>query len=121
VWRDNRGQDMRAVQVATESTKPIRGYLVINSFLDPITGTVTRRISIKVLERQGNPSEDLAPGSAWVVTSRKFSHLPGGALASYKLSLDLIVLATARYLLQKRSGESAEVLGMFHGIDAQIT
>jgi hypothetical protein len=95
VWRDNRGHDMLAVQVATESTKPIRGYLVINSFLDPITGTVTRRISTKVLERQGNPSEVLASGSAWVITSRKFSHFAQRC--------------------------SAEVLGMFHGIDAQIT
>ena len=41
VWRDDRGQEMLAVQVTNGSTKPIRGYLFTTSFFDPPPGRVS--------------------------------------------------------------------------------
>ncbi len=118
VWRDERGQDMLAVEVTNESVKPIRGYLLTTSFLDPATGNRIRRFSTKELDTSGNPSDYLAPGSAWVADPRKFSHLPDGTLASYKIAVDLVVFADGSTFGPKKSQESDEVLGMFDGIDA---
>jgi hypothetical protein len=118
VWHDDRRQDMLAVEVTNESTKPIRGYLFTTTFLDPNTGMRIRRVSTKELETQGNPSEYLAPGSAWVADPRKFSHLPDGTLAGYKITLDLVVFADGSIFGPIESRESDEVLGMFRGIDA---
>ncbi len=118
VWRDERGQEMLAVEVTNESAKPIRGYLLTTSFLDPATGNRIRRVSTKELDTRGDPSDYLAPGSAWVADPRKFSHLPDGALASYRIELDLVVFADGSTFGPKKSQESDEVLGMFRGLDA---
>jgi hypothetical protein len=118
VWRDEDGQDMMAAGVTNESATPIRGYLFTTSFFDPATGIRIRRFSTKELETHGNPSDYLAPGSTWVVDPRKFSHLPDGNLASYKITLDLVVFADGSTFGPKKSQESDEVLGMIAGIDA---
>jgi len=118
VWRDEDGQDMIAAGVTNESATPIRGYLFTTSFFDPATGNRIRRFSTKELEIHGNPSDYLLPGSTWVADPRKFSHLPDGSLASYKITLDLVVFAGGSTFGPKKSQESNEVLGMFRGIDA---
>jgi hypothetical protein len=118
VWRDEHGQDMMAVEVTNESDTPIRGYLFTTSFFDPASGTRIRRFSTKELETHGNPSDYLAPGSTWVADPRKFSHLADGSLATYTISLDLVVFADGSTFGPKKSQESDEVLGMFQGIDA---
>jgi hypothetical protein len=118
VWRDERGQEMIATEVTNESDTPIRGYLFTTSFVDPTTGTRIRRFSTKELETHGKPSDYLAPGSSWVADPRRFSFLPDGTLASYKISLDLVVFADGSTFGPKRSEESDEVLGMIDGIDA---
>jgi hypothetical protein len=118
IWRDERGQDMLAVEVTNESVKPIRGYLLTTSFLDPATGNRIRRFSTKELDTSGNPADYLAPGSTWVADPRKFSHLSDGTLASYKIDLDVVVFADGSTFGPKKSQESDEVLGMFNGIDA---
>jgi len=117
VWRDEQGQDMLAVTVTNESDTPIRGYLLTTSFFDPATGARIRRFSTKELETRGNPADYLVPGATWVADPRKFSHLPDGSLASYKISLDLVVFADGSTFGPKKSRESDEVLGMFDGID----
>ena len=117
VWRDEDGRDMLAVTVTNESTVPIRGYLLINTFFDPSTGTRIRRASTKELETQGNASDYLAPGATWVADPRKFSHLQDGSLAAYKIDVDLVVFADGSTFGPKHSQESDEVLGMFRGID----
>ena len=117
VWRDEHGRDMLAIDVTNESPTPIRGYLLTTAFFDPATGTRIRRFSTKELETQGNPSDYLAPGSTWVADPRKFSYLSDGTLASYKITLDLVVFADGSIFGPKKSQESDEVLGMFHGID----
>jgi hypothetical protein len=116
-WRDERGQDKLAVEVTNESDTPVRGYLFTTTFFDPETGTTIRRVSTKELETQGNPSAYLAPGQTWVADPRKFSHLPDGSLASYKITLDLVVFADGVIFGPIKSQESAEVLGMVDGID----
>ncbi len=118
VWHDERGQDMIAVDVTNESSTPIRGYLMTTSFFDPSTGASIRRFSTKELETQGNASDYLAPGATWVADPRKFSYLSDGTRASYKMNLDLVVFADGSTFGPKKSRESDEVLGMFHGIDA---
>lgn len=118
VWQDEHGQDMMAVAVTNETDTPIRGYLFTTSFLDPVTGTRIRRFSTKELEIHGNPPDYLAPGSTWVADPRKFSHLPDGSLASYKIALDLVVFADGSNYGPKKSPESDEVLGMIDGIDS---
>ncbi len=118
VWRDDRGRDMLAVEATNESATPIRGYVFTETFLDPDTGTRIRRVTTKELETHGNPSDYLAPGTAWVAGPRKFSYLPDGTLASYKITLDLVVFADGTTFGPKKSRESDEVLGMFRGIDA---
>jgi hypothetical protein len=117
IWRDERGQDKLAVEVTNESETPVRGYLFTITFFDPKTGTTIRRVSTKELETQGNPSGYLAPGQTWVGDPRKFSVLPDGSLASYKITLDLVVFANGSIFGPMKSQESAEVLGMFDGID----
>jgi hypothetical protein len=117
VWRDEHGQDMLAVAVTNESANPIRGYLFQTSFFDPATGNLIRQASTKELETHGNPSDYLVPGATWIADPRKFSHLSDGSLASYKISLDLVVFADGSTFGPKKSSESDEVLGMFHGID----
>lgn len=117
IWRDERGQDKLAVEVTNESATPIRGYLFTTTFFDPKTGTTIRRVSTKELETQGNPSGYLAPGLTWVADPRKFSYLPDGSLASYKITLDLVVFADGSIFGPMHSLESDEVLGMFAGID----
>ena len=82
IWRDERGQDKLAVEVTNESAISVRGYLFTTTFFDPKSGTTIRRVSTKELE-QGNLSEYLGPGLAWVADPRKFSYLPDGSLASY--------------------------------------
>ncbi|MGA2809934.1 MAG: hypothetical protein ABSG16_00945 [Candidatus Acidiferrum sp.] len=47
----------------------------------------------------------------------KFSYLPYGSLASYKISLDLVVFADGSTFGPRKSAESEEVLGMIRGID----
>jgi hypothetical protein len=74
-------------------------------------------VSTKELETQGNPSAYLAPGQTWVADPRKFSYLPDGSLASYKITLDLVVFADGAIFGPMKSQESAEVLGMVDGID----
>jgi hypothetical protein len=44
--------------------------------------------------------------------------VPDGTLASYKISVDLVVFADGSTFGPKKSQESDEVLGMFDGIDA---
>jgi hypothetical protein len=117
IWRDERGQDKLAVEVTNESETPVRGYLFTTTFFDPKTGTTIRRVSTKELETQGNPSGYLAPGQTWVGDPRKFSVLPDGSLASYKITLDLVVFANGSIFGPMKSQELAEVLGMFDGID----
>ncbi|MGA2427080.1 MAG: hypothetical protein ABSH13_01130 [Candidatus Acidiferrum sp.] len=117
VWLDERGKEMLAADVTNESSVPIRGYLFTTSFFDPTTGTRIRRASTKQLETHGNPSDYLAPGATWVADPRKFSYLPDGTLASYKITVDLVVFADGSTFGPKRSQESDEVLGMFDGID----
>jgi hypothetical protein len=119
VWRDEDGRDMLAVAVTNETDLPIRGYLLTATFFDPATGTRIRRASTKELETQGNPSDYLEPGATWVADPRKFSRLPDGSLASYKIDVDLVVFADGSTFGPKRSQESDEVLGMFRGIDAE--
>jgi hypothetical protein len=118
VWHDERDQDMLAVEVTNESDRSIRGYVFTESFLDPATGNRIRRVTTKELETQGNPSDYLAPGAAWVAGPRKFSHLSDGTLAAYTITLDFVVFADGPTFGPKRSRESDEVLGMFRGIDA---
>jgi hypothetical protein len=118
VWHDDRGQDMIAVDVTNESSMPIRGYLMTTSFFDPSTGARIRRFSTKELETHGDPTDYLAPGATWVAAPRKFSYLPDGTRASYQINLDLVVFADGSTFGPKKSRESDEVVGMFHGIDA---
>jgi hypothetical protein len=118
VWLDESGKQMLAVDVTNESSGPVRGYLLTASFFDPATGARIRRVSTKQLETHGNPSDYLAPGSTWVAGPRKFSYLPDGTLASYKITVDLVVFADGSTFGPKKSQESDEVLGMFDGIDA---
>ncbi len=117
VWLDECGKEMVAVEVTNEGSTPIRGYLLTTSFFDPATGTRIRRVSTKELETHGNPSDYLAPGSSWVAAPRKFSYLSDGTLASYEITLDLVVFADGSTFGPKKSQESDEVLGMFQGID----
>jgi hypothetical protein len=118
VWHDERDQDMLAVDVTNESTTPIRGFVFTESFYDSSTGQRMRRVTTKELETQGNPSDYLAPGATWVAGPRKFSHSADGSLASYRITLDLVVFADGSTFGPKKSQESDEVLGMFRGIDA---
>jgi hypothetical protein len=117
IWRDERGQDKLAVQVTNESDSPIRGYLFTTTFFNPENGVTIRRVSTKELETQGDPSRYLAPQQAWVADPRKFSYLPDGSLARYKITLDLVVFADGSIFGPMHSQESAEVLGMVAGID----
>jgi hypothetical protein len=118
VWRDERGRDMLAVNVTNVSDNPVRGYLLTTTFFDAATGDRIRRVSTKQLETHGNPSDYLAPGATWVADPRKFSYLPDGTLATYKINLDLVVFADGSTFGPKKSAESQEVMGMFRGIDA---
>jgi hypothetical protein len=117
IWRDERGQDKLAVAVTNESDTPVRGYLFTTTFFDPNSGTTIRRVSTKELETQGNPSGYLAPHQTWVADPRKFSYLSDGSLASYEITLDLVVFASGSIFGPMKSQESAEVLGMVDGID----
>jgi hypothetical protein len=117
IWRDERGQDKLAVQVTNESDSPIRGYLFTTTFFNPENGATIRRVSTKELETQGDPSKYLAPRQSWVADPRKLSYLPDGALAGYKITLDLVVFADGSIFGPIRSQESTEVLGMIAGID----
>jgi hypothetical protein len=117
VWRDEHGQDMLAVDVTNESSVPIRAYLLNTSFFDPATGSRIRRFSTKELETHGNPPDYLAPGATWVADPRKFSYLPDGTPASYKISVDLVAFADGSTFGPVKSAESQEVLGMLRGID----
>jgi hypothetical protein len=118
VWLDEHGKQLLAVEVTNESANPIRGYVFTATFLDPTTGNRIRRVTTKQLETHGNPSDYLAPGAAWVAGPRKFSYLPDGSLASYTITLDLVVFADGSTFGPKKSQESEEVLGMFRGIDS---
>ena len=117
VWRDEHGQDMLAVDVTNESSVPIRAYLLNTSFFDPATGARIRRFSTKELETHGNPTDYLAPGATWVADPRRFSYLPDGTPASYKISVDLVAFADGSTFGPVKSAESQEVLGMLRGID----
>jgi hypothetical protein len=117
IWRDEREQDKLVVEVTNEGDTPVRGYLFTTTFFDPQSGATIRRVSTKELETQGNASGYLAPGQTWVADPRKFSTLPDGSLASYKITLDLVVFANGSIFGPMKSQESAEVLGMFDGID----
>jgi hypothetical protein len=117
VWRDERDQDMLAADVTNESNTPIRGYVITESFYDPSTGARIRRTTTKELETQGDAANYLAPGATWVVDPRKFSRMPDGSLANYKITVDLVVFADGSRFGPKKSVESDEVLGMFRGID----
>ena len=118
VWRDEGGQQMLAVQATNVAATPIRGYVFTASFFDPTTANHIRRVTTKELETHGNPNDYLLPGATWVAGARKFSYLPDGTLASYTITLDLVVFADGSMFGPKRSSESDEVLGMFQGIDA---
>ena len=117
IWRGDRGKEMLAMQVTNESETPIRGYLFTTTFFDPNTGNRIRRFSTKELETHGNPDDYLAPGSSWLADPRKFSYLPDGAPARYKINLDLVVFADGSTFGPKKSQESDEVLGILQGID----
>jgi hypothetical protein len=118
VWRDEHGVEMLAAEVTNQGGVAIRGYLLGTTFFDPATGATIRRFSTKQLETHGNPSDYLAPGASWIADPRKFSYLPDGTLASYKITLDLVVFADGTIFGPRKSSESDEVIGMLHGIDA---
>jgi hypothetical protein len=117
VWRDEGGQQMLAVEATNIGATPIRGYVFTASFFDPATGNRLRRVTTKQLETHGNPNDYLLPGATWVAGARKFSYLPDGTLASYAITLDLVVFDDGSMFGPKQSSESDEVLGMFQGID----
>jgi hypothetical protein len=117
LWRDEDGQEMLAAAVTNDSPTPIRAYLFVTTFFDPTTGTRIRRASTKELETHGNPADYLAPGATWIADPRKFSLLGDGSLASYKITVDLVVFADGTTFGPKKSAESDEVLGMIRGID----
>ena len=116
-WRDERGRDKLVVRVTNVSDSAIRGYLFTITFFDPQSGATIRRVSTKELETQGDPSGYLAPGLTWAADSRRFSYLADGSLAKYRFTLDLVVFANGSIAGPLHSQESAEVLGMFSGID----
>jgi hypothetical protein len=117
VWHEESGTAMVAVEATNVGTAPIRGFVFATSFFDPNSGAPLRSVTTKELETQGNPSHYLLPGASWVAGPRKFSYLPDGSRASYKITLDLVVFADGSTFGPKRSRESDEVLGMFRGID----
>ena len=95
VWRDDRGRDMLAVNVTNVSDTPYPRISPYDFFFDPATGDRIRRVSTKQLETHGNSSDYLAPGATWVADPRKFSYLPDGTLASYKINLTWLFLLMA--------------------------
>jgi hypothetical protein len=117
IWHDDHGKEMLAVEATNVATSPIRGYVFTESFFDPATGNRLRRVTTKELETQGDPTHYLLPGATWVAGPRKFSYLPDGSRGDYTITLDLVVFADGSMFGPKRSSESDEVLGMFHGID----
>jgi hypothetical protein len=118
IWRDPRGQEMLVVKVTNQGPTAIRGYLLGTTFFDPETGATIRRASTKQLETRGNPADYLAPGASWIADPRRFSYLPNGALAAYRITLDLVAFADGTTYGPLKSSESSEVLGMIQGIDA---
>jgi hypothetical protein len=117
IWRDEGGHQMLGVEATNIGATPIRGYVFTASFFDPATGNRLRSVTTKELETRGNPNDYLLPGGTWVAGARKFSYLPDGTLASYAITLDLVVFADGSMFGPKQSRESDEVLGMFQGID----
>ncbi|HEY6389096.1 MAG TPA: hypothetical protein VIX91_25740 [Candidatus Acidoferrum sp.] len=117
VWHEGSGTAMVAVEATNAGAAPIRGFVFTTSFFDPNSGAPLRSVTTKELETQGNPSHYLLPGASWVAGPRKFSYLPDGSRASYKITLDLVVFADGSTFGPKKSRESDEVLGMFRGID----
>jgi hypothetical protein len=117
IWREESGQTMVAVEATNVGTAPIRGYVFTTRFFDPDNGASLRSVTTKELETQGIPSHYLLPGATWVAGPRKFSYLADGSRASYKITLDLVVFSDGSTFGPKKSRESDEVLGMFHGID----
>jgi hypothetical protein len=117
LWRDDSGQAMLAVEITNEGKKPIRGYLLTTSFFDPNNGALIRRFSTKELETHGDPDHYLTPGSAWIADPRKYSYLPDGTPANYKITLDMVAFADGSIFGPRKSQESDEVLGIIEGID----
>jgi hypothetical protein len=117
VWRDDKGKEMLGVEATNLGSIAIRGYVFTESFFDPATGNRLRRVTTKQLETHGDPTRYLLPGASWVSGARKFSYLPDGSLATYTITLDLVVFADGSTFGPRQSRESDEVLGMFLGID----
>lgn len=116
IWRDEKGVDFLAVDATNNTDRAIRGYVFTEIFVDPSTGSRLRRVATKQLAIRENPSEYLVPGATWTAGRRKFSHLPDGTLAAYKIVLDFVVYADGGTYGPKRSSESDELLGMIDGI-----
>lgn len=116
VWRDDKGLEMLAVEAMNDGDKAIRGYVFTETFFDPASRSKIRSVTTKQLATHEDPSTFLAPAATWVAGPRKFSHLPDGTLAVYKITLDFVVFADGSTFGLKKSRESDELLGMIDGI-----
>jgi hypothetical protein len=116
IWRDEKGLDFLAVDATNNTNRAIRGYVFTEVFFDPSTGSKLRSVTTKQPAIRENPSPYLAPGATWTAGPRKFSYLPDGTLAAYKIALDFVVYADGATYGPKRSRESDELLGMIDGI-----
>jgi hypothetical protein len=117
IQHDEPGSDELVVEATNSSSQAIRGYVFKMSFFDANTGSFIRSVTTKEIETRGDPSKFLAPDGTWTSGPVKFSRSLDGSMASYKISLDLVVFANGALFGPRKSSESTEALGILRGID----
>jgi hypothetical protein len=117
IQHDEPGSDELVVEATNSSSQAIRGYVFKMSFFDANTGSFIRSVTTKEIETHGDSSKYLAPSETWTSGPVKFSRSLDGTIASYRISLDLVMFGNGALFGPRKSTESIEALGIVRGID----
>lgn len=116
VEKDKSGESVITVSATNTGSVPIVGYEFKIVFLDPGTGRPVHSVTTKTLAISGKSEDYLLPGQTWQSVPRKVPASISGALDSFSVGVDLVVLADGTHLGPKHSREADELLGMIEGI-----
>jgi hypothetical protein len=116
VEREDSGQALLVVEATNRGAVPVIGYDYTISFSDHVTGAFVKDVTTKALETRGNAADYLQAGATWASGGRNLPTSSDGALDTYEVTLDTVVLADGTVLGPRRSRESDELVGMIEGI-----
>jgi hypothetical protein len=109
IERSDSGKASLVIRAVNKGDVAVLGYVFKISFYDHATGAFVRSVTTKAVST--NP---LPPGGIWHSIGRRLAVSSDGEFDIYKVSVDMVQLASGKMLGPHRSAESYEVSGMIN-------